>query len=71
MFEIPETFLNNNIQKKSERDKPEVVPFSDCIMYQKNLRGYTFCDGLTEMLCQTRGKCSFYKKGEDNVTGRE
>jgi hypothetical protein len=60
VFEIPESFLNNNIQAKAQRD----TPFSDCVMYRKNVRGYTYCDGLIEMLCETCGKCKFYKKGE-------
>lgn len=64
VYEIPESFLNNNIQAKAQRDMPAVRPFTDCVMYRKNVRGYSYCDGLTEMLCETCGKCSFYKKGE-------
>ena len=67
MYEIPEAFLNNNYQKKSERDRPRVSePFADCVMWHK--RGQCkWCDALTEMFCQTRGECKFYKNEEDIV----
>ena len=36
-------------------------PKTDCIMYRCGIK--PDCIGLTEMLCVTKGKCSFYKTG--------
>ena len=41
--------------------KPEFPPKEDCFAFQSD-----HCDCLTEMLCVTKGKCKFYKKGESN-----
>ena len=41
------------------RPEPEYVPFEDCRSYRPGYaRG---CTALVERLCETRGKCGFYK----------
>ena len=41
------------------RPEPEYVPFEDCMAYRP---GYAKgCTVLVERLCETRGKCGFYK----------
>ena len=46
------------------RPKPEYEPFTDCKAYRPGYaRG---CTALVERLCETRGKCSFYKRKETN-----
>ena len=46
------------------RPKPEYEPFTDCKAYRADYpRG---CTALVERLCETRGKCSFYKRKETN-----
>ena len=41
------------------RPKPEYAPFTDCVSYRADYpRG---CAALIERLCETRGKCGFYK----------
>ena len=39
-------------------------PKTDCIMYRCRLE--PDCIALSEMLCVTKGKCSFYKTGGEN-----
>ncbi len=36
-------------------------PQYDCALYNEK----DYCDGLTEMMCVTRGYCKFYKPRED------
>ena len=52
-----------NPYKPKSRPKPEYAPFTDCRSYRADYaRG---CTALIERLCETRGKCGFYKsKGE-------
>lgn len=35
---------------------------TDCVMYR--CEGKPECDALTEMFCMTKGKCSFYCRGD-------
>ena len=46
-----------------QKPKEKFAPFVDCVSYRPNI-SYG-CVALKERLCETRGKCSFYKpKGE-------
>jgi len=53
-----------NPAKKSNPVKKAGEAKTDCIMYRCEIK--PDCIGLTEMLCVTRGKCSFYKTGGEN-----
>lgn len=39
--------------------------FQDCFAYNEDGNEKTKCVALTECLCQTIGKCNFYKKPEN------
>lgn len=72
--DVVQEIQEKEVQQETVKDKPD---FSKCFAYErhKTSNGKCVCSVLTEELCKTKGKCSFFKTVQqfvdDQIKARE
>ena len=72
--DVVQEIQEKEVQQEIEKNRPD---YSKCFAYErhKTSNGKCVCSVLTEELCKTKGKCSFFKTVEqfvdDQIKARE
>ena len=72
--DVVQEIQEKEVQQETVENKPD---FSKCFAYERHKmsNGKCVCSVLTEELCKTKGKCSFFKTVEqfvdDQIKARE